>query len=146
MEDMKIAEITKEYRTAHRMSLRKFAEKCGCSFQYLSKLEQGAISNPSLDMVMKLSHGMDIPVSHLLLIADDADKVVVNDKPKQQPVLRIFAVQVVVQSVEILAVLIVLGNACHQHSNDCLILVQCFFEMVVVCQCDCDGLRFLCHN
>lgn len=80
---MKIADIAREYRLAHKMSLRQFAESCGCSFQYLSKLEKGVISHPSLDMVMKLSNGMGIPVSHLLLIAEDGNDVIEGKHPER---------------------------------------------------------------
>lgn len=79
---MKVAEIVKEYRTSHRLSLRDFANECGCSFQYLSKLEKGEIAHPSWEMMMKLSHAMGKPAIYLFEVADDAYAV---EEPQSNP-------------------------------------------------------------
>ena len=68
---MKLSEYVRLYRKEHRISLRDMAKKCNCSFQYLSKLEKGEISSPSMPKVINLAHGMGMSVNELLEIADD---------------------------------------------------------------------------
>ena len=41
---MKLSEYVKNYRENHRLSLRQMAEKCDCSFQYISKLEKDEVA------------------------------------------------------------------------------------------------------
>lgn len=72
---MKLAEIVKEYRSSHHLSLRDLANECDCSFQYLSKLEKGEIAHPSWDMVMRLGRAMGMPAYYLFNAADDADTI-----------------------------------------------------------------------
>ncbi len=79
---MKVAEIVKEYRSSHHLSLREFANECGCSFQYLSKLEKGEIARPSWDMMLKLSHAMGKPYTYLFQEAEDACMV---EEPVTEP-------------------------------------------------------------
>lgn len=68
---MKLSEYVKEYRKNHSLSLRQMAEKCQCSYQYLSKLENNEIETPQLLMLMKLSEGMNMTVHELLDTVDD---------------------------------------------------------------------------
>ena len=68
---MKLSEYVKEYRKNHSLSLRQMAEKCQCSYQYLSKLENNEIETPQLLMLMKLAEGMNMTVHELLETVDD---------------------------------------------------------------------------
>lgn len=45
---MKLSEYVKNYREKHRLSLRQMAEKCECSFQYISKLEKDEVAVSAL--------------------------------------------------------------------------------------------------
>lgn len=55
---MKLSEYVKNYRTSQELSLRAFAEKCGCSHQYLDKLEKDNIESPSFGQLLKIAKAM----------------------------------------------------------------------------------------
>lgn len=68
---MKLSEYIKQYRADHSLSLRSMAEKCHCSYQYLSKLENNEIETPQLQMLVNLAEGMGMSVHALLEAVDD---------------------------------------------------------------------------
>lgn len=78
---MKLSEYLKNYRKAHGLSLREFAEKCGngISHTYLSMLEHEynpstrKQSMPSIDRLKYLANGMGITLQELLTSVDDID-------------------------------------------------------------------------
>ncbi len=68
---MKLSEYISNYRTEHKISLRSFADKCGCSFQYISKLENDLIENPSAAMLKSIASAMGMSLDQLLRSIDD---------------------------------------------------------------------------
>lgn len=68
---MKLSEYVKNYRTSHKLSLRAFAEKCGCSHQYISRLESEQIATPSFKLLKQIATGMGISLHELMKRVDD---------------------------------------------------------------------------
>ena len=68
---MKLQEYLTNYRKRYKLSLRSLAERCGCSFQYLAKLENGEIVRPSMKMMNKIAAGMGMTLHDLLSEVDD---------------------------------------------------------------------------
>lgn len=68
---MKLPEYVKQYRKEHKLSVRALADRSNCSFQYISKLENGEISAPSIDKLQGLAKGMGMSVQKLLEETDD---------------------------------------------------------------------------
>lgn len=88
---MTIGDILKKYREKHRMSQDKFAEKSGISKGYISMLENNINSRnnkpiePTLEMLHKLSVGMDITLDELLKMVDGKQKISLsNELPKKK--------------------------------------------------------------
>lgn len=82
---MKLKDFLREYREAHGLSQRQFAEQCGFSNGYISMLERGY--NPktkepiacSIKTLNKLAAGMGITLNSLLLNVDDMPVVLEGD-------------------------------------------------------------------
>ena len=70
---MKLSEYVKTFRVLNKLSLRTMADKCGCSFQYLAKLENDEVNNPSLDMVRRIADGTGTSLHELLELVDNVD-------------------------------------------------------------------------
>lgn len=68
---MKLSEYVYKYRKSKKLSLRAMADLCGCSFQYLSKLEKDEIEAPTIQMLSKIAKGMGISLHDLLSAVDD---------------------------------------------------------------------------
>lgn len=68
---MKLSEYVYKYRKSKKLSLRAMADLCGCSFQYLSKLEKDEIDAPTIQMLSKIAKGMGISLHELLSSVDD---------------------------------------------------------------------------
>lgn len=68
---MKLSEYVHKYRKNMKLSLRAMADLCGCSFQYLSKLENDEIEAPTILMLSKIAKGMGISLHELLSAVDD---------------------------------------------------------------------------
>lgn len=72
---MQLSEIIKNYRTEHNISIRDLANKTNLSSGYIHTLEKGVDPRtnkpiaPTVDTINKLSIGMNIPASELLLSA-----------------------------------------------------------------------------
>ncbi|MCC0743138.1 helix-turn-helix transcriptional regulator [Clostridioides sp. ZZV13-5731] len=67
-----LAEIIKEYRSEHNLSLREFSNLCGVSHTYIDKIEKnrdprnGKAVEPTLDMLEKISLGLNLTLKELL--------------------------------------------------------------------------------
>jgi transcriptional regulator with XRE-family HTH domain len=76
-DDMEIGVAIKRYRDKANVSLRDFAAKCGTSHSYIAMLETGKNSKtgepivPSITMLKKIAHGMDMSVNDLITFCDD---------------------------------------------------------------------------
>lgn len=68
---MKLSEFVQGYRKMHKMSLRDLAKRCGCSFQYLSKIEKNEVSSPGLDAIAKIAKGTGVTIQELLEQVDN---------------------------------------------------------------------------
>lgn len=77
---MKLSEYVKNYRTSHELSLRAFAEKCGCSHQYLDKLEKDNIESPSFGQLLKIAKAMGMTLHELIGTVDDMEIKLVYDE------------------------------------------------------------------
>ena len=58
--------MLKTLRTSNEMSLRDLAEKANVPPGYLSELEAGKKTNPSLDVLKRLARALGVPVGELL--------------------------------------------------------------------------------
>ena len=74
---MEIGAAIKQYRDKANISLRDFAAKCGTSHSYIAMLESGKNSKtgepivPTITMLKKIAHGMDMSVNDLITLCDD---------------------------------------------------------------------------
>ena len=74
---MTLSEIIKTYMKDHRLSYRRFAEKCGVSHVTISFLaknlnpQTGKQPMPTLRLLKQLAEGMDMTLDELLHTADD---------------------------------------------------------------------------
>lgn len=74
---MEIGVAIKQYRDKANISLRDFAAKCGTSHSYIAMLESGKNSKtgepivPTITMLKKIAHGMDMSVNDLIAVCDD---------------------------------------------------------------------------
>lgn len=68
---MKLSEYVKIYRKKHDLSLRQMADRCECSYQYLSKLENEEIAVPTAKTLTRLAKGMGMTLHELLTAVDD---------------------------------------------------------------------------
>lgn len=68
-----IGQRIKEYRIQKKMSLSELAERAGIAKSYLSSIERSIQSNPSIQILEKISSVLDVPV-HILLHGE-ADNV-----------------------------------------------------------------------
>ncbi len=69
---MNLSEHIRNYRSEHKLSLRTFAQQCGCSYQYVDKLEKGQIEKPSAEMLKKISDVMGLSIQKLLSETDQS--------------------------------------------------------------------------
>ncbi|MGC4377805.1 helix-turn-helix domain-containing protein [Fictibacillus sp. Mic-4] len=61
-----IGELVKKYREEKGLSLSALADKAGIAKSYLSSLERNIQTNPSVQLLEKLSKVLEIPVENLL--------------------------------------------------------------------------------
>lgn len=61
-----IGQRIKEYRLQKKISLSELAERAGIAKSYLSSIERNIQSNPSIQILEKLSSVLNVPV-HVLL-------------------------------------------------------------------------------
>lgn len=72
MEQITFGEFIKKARISLDISLRELAKKMDISHSYLSQLENGHNSNPSADIILKLSEELDISFTYLqILLGND---------------------------------------------------------------------------
>lgn len=70
----RLAIYLKEYQKEHKLSLRQFSERIGCSFAYLRQLLN--VKNPgfSFEILQKIANATSIPISELIKkITGDAE-------------------------------------------------------------------------
>lgn len=60
-------------RSFHDLSLTEMSERLGVSKSYLSEIENGH-KNPTLDLLQRYSTKLDIPLSHLMLFAENYEE------------------------------------------------------------------------
>lgn len=102
---MKLSEYVKQYRKEHGMSLRVFAEQCGCSHQYLDRLEKDQIATPSLGQLKNIASAMGMPVHELLDQVDDVSLQIYSDAIRESiEELRILNRQIQEQKADISAI------------------------------------------
>jgi len=64
-----LGDFLKEKRKEKRMSLRELSRRSGISQPYLSQLETGKNDNPSIDILQKISKGLEVPDGSFLIAA-----------------------------------------------------------------------------
>lgn len=75
-----ISKRLKEVREARNLGVREAADMIGISHTYLDTLEKGRDPrtgkpvNPTLDTLVKISEGYDIPLQELLQLDDDTNE------------------------------------------------------------------------
>lgn len=78
---MTVGDILKKYRKKNHISQDKFSEKSGISKGYISMLENnknardGKPIAPTLEMLQKLSIGMEIELDELMKLVDGKQKI-----------------------------------------------------------------------
>ncbi len=70
---MTLGEFIKKYRDHTGMSQRAFAEKCGLSFQYISRLENSQVGKPSIGTASKVAKATGAPMQEILKMVSDID-------------------------------------------------------------------------
>ena len=68
---MKLSELIKKYRAEHNLSLRTFAKKTSCSFQYINNIEKDEVKNPSIPTLKSISSAMNMSIDDLFKAVDD---------------------------------------------------------------------------
>lgn len=67
---MELSKRLKTLRKASKLSLRAASKQCGCSFQYLQKLESGESIRPAMDLLYTLASVYDFAADTLILEAE----------------------------------------------------------------------------
>lgn len=86
---MTLGEYIKQYREAHGLSQRKFAELCGVSNGYISMLEKnvnpktGKPVTPQLERIALIAEAMGITVQDLFISVDDMPISLIIDSEKK---------------------------------------------------------------
>jgi len=70
---IKAGEIIKAKREEKKISLVDFAREVGISPGYLSQLENGKKVNPNLEVMLKITEGLDIDLDMLLGLEQEAE-------------------------------------------------------------------------
>lgn len=68
---MKLSELIKKYRLDHNLSLRAFAERTICSFQYINNIEKEEVKNPSIPTLKSIASAMGMSLDDLFRSTDD---------------------------------------------------------------------------
>lgn len=83
---MQFGEYIKNVRKQKKLTLREAAELCGISHPYLSQLETGRNTNPTSQVIEKLSNGLGIPNGTLYILVGhlkDSFKEIQNETEKK---------------------------------------------------------------
>lgn len=70
---IKVGEVIKGKREERKISLVNFARKIGISPGYLSQLENGRKANPKLEVMLKITHALDIEFDMLLGLEQESE-------------------------------------------------------------------------
>ena len=65
-EKMTLGEFVAQYRKRNHLSLREFAKRCDCSYQYIYNLEKGEVANPSYEMVKRIADAVGLTAFDLM--------------------------------------------------------------------------------
>jgi transcriptional regulator with XRE-family HTH domain len=60
-------------RRTRSLTLREVSEATGVSITYLSDLERGALTNPTLDKLIVIARVLEVPLAHLVGADDEAE-------------------------------------------------------------------------
>ena len=90
---MRLGELIHEYREAHDLSQRQFADMCKLSNGYVSMLERGVNPNtgkpitPTIPQLKKLADGMGTTIAEIIEKVDDMpiDLIVTSEEAKNAP-------------------------------------------------------------
>jgi len=83
--EQQIGEAVRRLRTAHRLSVRTLASKCGFSPSFISQVELGQAS-PSISSLEKIASGLGITLGQFFVSARPARPVIV--KAEERPTLK----------------------------------------------------------
>lgn len=67
---MMLGEVIKEYRKEKGLSLRSFAERIGCSYEYIRLIEAGRRRKPNYELISKVANEMNISFGDLIGILE----------------------------------------------------------------------------
>ncbi|WP_309089093.1 helix-turn-helix domain-containing protein [Domibacillus sp.] len=63
---MSIGESIRSFRLKKELSLTELASRCGITTSYISSVERGIQTNPSIGVLQKIARELDVPVHHLI--------------------------------------------------------------------------------
>ena len=88
---MKLSQRLKDLRKNNGLSLKDVARRCGCSFQYISQLENDLAFRPKIELLYKLAayydFSSDVLINEAGKIPQDVYWAVVN-KPTLNEIIR----------------------------------------------------------
>lgn len=86
---MKLGDLVRDYRVAHDLSQRQFAQICGVSNGTISNLESGINPNtgkpitPTMELVKKLATAMSMSMTELMTVVDDTPIYIGGEQDEQ---------------------------------------------------------------
>lgn len=81
---MNIGEAILKCRHARQLRQSEIAERAGISVSYLSLLERGLRTDPSVSTLQGIAEALNIPLAVLVLIASEADEAMIAHEPALQ--------------------------------------------------------------
>ena len=63
---MSIGESIRSFRLQKELSLTELASRCGTTASYISSVERGVQSNPSVGILKKIAEELEIPIDRLI--------------------------------------------------------------------------------
>lgn len=67
---MLLGDVIKEYRKEKGLSLRSFAERIGCSYEYIRLIEAGRRRKPNYELISKVASEMNVSFGDLIGILE----------------------------------------------------------------------------
>jgi len=89
MENNNAGDLIKRERTKKKYTLKKMSELIGFSDAYISMVENGKKSNPSLEFILNISKELDIPSGTLLLMFGFIDDPFSDESMELQKTLSV---------------------------------------------------------
>ena|SRR5690606_3624504 len=78
-----IGKRIQEFRKKRGLSLTELAERAGVAKSYLSNVERGIQSNPSVQFLEKVSGVLGVAIEHLIHVEDDTDPAQLDPQWRQ---------------------------------------------------------------